>query len=48
MGNISEHRRLEEAKLNETLKTCETCYEEYPEGNFYGLECAHTFCKLCM
>ena len=29
------------------MKTCDLCYEDEPEDNFYSLTCKHIFCKPC-
>ena len=31
----------------EEMKTCNLCYEESKESEFYSLKCQHEFCKLC-
>jgi hypothetical protein len=35
-------------KKEEETKMCDSCYEEYPESEFFGLSCDHKFCKECL
>ena len=29
-------------------RTCDICYEDYPESRFFGLKCNHESCKACL
>ena len=35
-------------RSDEQLKTCDICYEEKPNSQFFGLSCGHKFCKVCL
>ena len=29
-------------------RTCDICYNEYPDDTFFGLSCSHDYCQECL
>lgn len=46
LNSVKKEEKKQE--VEENLQTCDICYEEYPEKDFFGLSCEHKFCKTCL